>query len=160
MFFAMISTTSSGTEIRLASTFFLRIAERVLKVWGLEIHVESALESASQPVIQLLKLGDRSVAGEDHLLICVIKGIEGVEELFLYAELFLEKMDIVDEEYVSIAILVLEKLRRFFLDRLYELVRKFFSGDADDLGLRVFGPDAIAYGLHEVRFFLGLLRRK
>ena len=131
----MISMTSSGTEMRPASTFFLRMAQRVSKFGRLEVHVEAALEAASQPVGEVLELGDRTVAGEDHLLVGVVEGVEGMEELFLAAELVLEEVDVVDEEDIHVAVLVLEGLGGLVVDGLDELVGEFLGGDADDLGL-------------------------
>ena len=81
----------------------------------------------------MLELGDRAVAGEDHLLVRIVEGVEGMKQLFLSLGLVLQEMDVVDEQDVDAAVLVLEEMVLFVADCLDELVRKGLGGHVGDL---------------------------
>ena len=66
------------------------------------------LEPAAQPVLQGRDLLRRPVGRDDDLLVGVVEGVEGVEELLLRPLLALQELDVVDEQDVGLAVAPLE----------------------------------------------------
>ena len=91
-------------------------------------------------------------AGKDHLLVCIVKSVESMKELFLATEFVLKEMDVVNEEHIHIAVFILKVLSGFIVNGLDELIGKFLGGDADDFHFWALNPNPIAYGLHQVGF--------
>ena len=52
-------------------------------------------------------MGGRS-RGDDDLLVGVVQGVEGVEELLLRLLLALQELDVVDQQHVDVAVAALE----------------------------------------------------
>ena len=74
---------------------------------GLEVGLadlgdEAPGEAAAQAILQAGQLAGQLVAGEDDLLVRVVKGVEGVEELVLRAVLVRQELDVVDEQDVGL----------------------------------------------------------
>ena len=83
-----------------------------LVFWHVNISANSTGKAGFETVGNLLQLGDRAVAGEHHLLVLVVEGVEGVEQFFLRLVLVLKEVDIVYQQHVCGAVLVLEFLLR------------------------------------------------
>ena len=66
-------------------------------------------------------LGGRS-RGDDDLLVRVVQGVEGVEELLLRLHLALQELDVVDQQHVDVAVAALEALRLVVADGVDEVV--------------------------------------
>ena len=107
---AMNSSTSGGAVSRSIAAFLRRIA---IGSPGRGLHVgdQAPLEPAAQPVLEGLEALGRAVGGEHDLLVGVVQGVEGVEELLLRLGLALEELDVVDEQHVDLAVAPLERLR-------------------------------------------------
>ena len=75
-----------------------------LEVGRLDVGDEAPLEAAAQ---SLLEGGDgirHAVARDDDLLVRTVKGVERVEELLLQTFLALHELDVVDQQYVDLAV--------------------------------------------------------
>ena len=78
------------------------------KFRGLNIREQTHLKAGAQAVFQRLNLSRGTVAGEDNLLMLLMKGIEGVEEFLLRLFLASDKLYVVHHEHVDIAVFLME----------------------------------------------------
>ena len=76
--------------------------------------------------------------------------IEGMEELLLHLLLAGEELDIVDDEHVGIAVLVVEEGGVPLADGLDELVAEGFAGDVDDVLIGAAAVDLEADRRHQM----------
>ncbi len=67
-------------------------------------HREAPFETVAEPVGEGRDLAWRAVSGKNDLAACVMQGIEGVEELFLGVGLAGDELDVIDQQYVEIAV--------------------------------------------------------
>ena len=79
-----------------------------LQVRRLHVGDQAPLEPGAQPVLQRGQLLGRPVRADDDLLVGVVQGVEGVEELLLGPFLALQELDVVDQEDVVVAVAPLE----------------------------------------------------
>ena len=75
-----------------------------LQVGGLDVADQAPLEAGAQPVLERVQLPRRLVGADDDLLVGVVQGVEGVEELLLRALGALQELDVVDEQHVDRAV--------------------------------------------------------
>ena len=87
MLLAISSRTSSGTQNRDAGLQFGR----------LDVGDQTPFEPRTQPVFKCRKLFRWAVRGDDDLLVGVVQGVEGMEELFLDTFLAFDELDVVDQ---------------------------------------------------------------
>ena len=78
------------------------------------------------------------------------KRIERVKEFFLRTLLASEKLDVVYQEEIDLAITLSEFDQITVLDRVDELVDEQFTGDINHLYVFLLGPNVLADGLHQV----------
>src|SRR6202011_1411637 len=104
-----------------------------------------------QPVLEIRDLRSRSIAGEHNLFMPVEKGVEGVEKFFLRTLLPAEKLNIVDQEQIGLAITFSELDQVVVLDRIDELVDEKLAREIHHLHAFLFDHDVLADGLHEMR---------
>ena len=81
----------------------------------------------------------------------VEKRVEGVKEFFLRAFFAAEKLNVVDEKKIGLAITLAEFHQIAVLDRVDELVDEKFAREIDHLGGFLFRPNVLADGLHQMR---------
>ena len=105
------------------------------------------LRSRSSSVVELL---GRPVGGEHDLLVGVVEGVEGVEELLLRLDLALEELDVVDEQHVDVAVAALEAVLPVVADRVDELVGELLAGHVAHLGAGVEAADVVSDGVQQV----------
>ena len=79
-----------------------------LQLGRLDVGDQAPLEPGAHAVFQGLQPLRRPVGGHDDLLVGVVQGVEGVEELLLRAFLALQELDVVDEQHVDVAVAALE----------------------------------------------------
>ena len=91
------------------------------------------------------------VATDDNLLVGLVKGIEGVKELLLSFLAPGNKLHIVDDEHVNIAVPV-RKASLFKTDRLDKFFDKRLRAQVGDFFAWVARKNLIAYRLDEVCF--------
>ena len=87
-----------------------------LVFWHVNIGANSTGKAGFETVGNLLQLGDGAVAGEYHLLVLVVEGVECVEQFFLRLVLIFKEMNVVYQQYVCGAVLVFEFLLRAVSD--------------------------------------------
>src|SRR5436305_8103875 len=82
----------------------------------------------------------------------VKKRVEGVKEFLLRALLASQKLDIVDEQKIGLAIALSEFHEITVLDRIDELVDELFTREVHHLHVFSFRPHILPDGLHQVGF--------
>ena len=75
-----------------------------------------------------------------------------MKEFYLCLFFAFQKLDIVDNEAVDIAVFLTEGLGVFILDRINDFVSKFFAGGVKYLHTGVVLLDAVADGMHKMGF--------
>ena len=78
--------------------------------WRLQVNVKSAFKTTAQPVGEVSEVGDRAITGEHHLFVGIVEGVERVKKFFLSFTLLLEKVNVVNEQDISVPILGFEFL--------------------------------------------------
>src|SRR5437762_9085672 len=82
----------------------------------------------------------------------VKKSVERVKEFLLRSLLTSEKLDVVNQEKISLAIALPEFDQITMLDRVDEFVDEQLTRDVEHLHVFPFGPNELADRLHEMRF--------
>ena len=75
-----------------------------------------------------------------------------MKEFFLCVFFIFKELDIIDEEYIDIAVPLTETLRIFILDGLDEFIGKIFTGDAAQTHIGKIFSDFMADGMHQMGF--------
>jgi len=83
---------------------------------------EPGEETTAESVLEGCDRTRRSVRREHDLTRCFVQGVEGVEELFLEGFGLLEKLDVVDQKDVTVAVAPLERAGRVRTNCLDEFV--------------------------------------
>ena len=81
----------------------------------------------------------------------VKQGVEGVKEFFLRAFLAAEKLNVVDQKQIGLAITLSEFYQIAVLNRVDEFVDEQFAREIHHLRTFLFRPHILADRLHEVR---------
>ena len=121
-----------------------------LEVGRLDVGDQAPLEPVAQPVLERLEPLGCAVGGEHDLLVGVVEGVEGVEELLLGLGLALQELDVVDQEHVDVAVAPLEPVLPVVADRVDELVGELLAGDVAHLGAGVEAAHVVADGVQQV----------
>src|SRR5690606_30834147 len=121
-----------------------------LEVGRLDVGDETPLEAVAEPVLERLEELGRTVGGQHDLLVGVVQCVEGVEELLLRLRLALEELDVIDQQYVDIAVAALEAVLAVVTDRVDELVRELLRRDVPHLRAGVEGTYVVADGVQQV----------
>ena len=103
-----------------------------LEVGHLDVDCHSPFKAAAQALRQGRDAVRRLVATDDNLLVGLVEGIKGMEELFLSLFAPSNKLHIVDDEHIDIAVPV-RKASLFEADRLDKFFDKRFRAQVGDL---------------------------
>src|SRR6266576_5031126 len=133
-----------------AARFFPHDRHARLDVRRLKLRSEPPLKARNQAVLQIRNLGRGPIAGKDNLFMSIEKRIESVKEFFLGTLFAPEKLDVVNQEEISLPITLPEFDQIAVLDRIDELVDEQFTGEVHHLHVSLLGPDILADGLHQV----------
>src|SRR5689334_10001163 len=101
----------------------------------------------------MLEIGDfrgRPITRENDLFVAVEESVEGVKEFLLRTLLAAEKMDVVDQKEVGLAIAFAKFDQVVVLDRIDELVDENLAREIHHPGVLAAGDDVLADGLHQV----------
>ena len=104
-----------------------------LKVGRLNIRDQAPFEPRFQTILQTQHLIGRPVGGQNDLVVVLIEVIEGMEEFLLRRFLAGDKLDIVDEEQIGVAVFIAEFVVPALLQGGNQLVRKLIALDIDDV---------------------------
>ena len=74
------------------------------EVGRLDLDGQAPLEAVAEALGEGRELARHAVGGEHDLAAPLIKGVEGVEELFFGVLFALEELDVVDEQHVEVAV--------------------------------------------------------
>ena len=123
-----------------------------LEIRRLHVGDQTPLEPGNQAVLEVLDFIGRPVAGHHDLLVSLLQGVERVEEFLLDAFLAGEKLDIINQEDIGVAVGASELGQVVVLNRLNVLVGKFLRRKIGDLQLWVFHQDIVADGVQQMCF--------
>ena len=82
------------------------------KFGGLDIGGQAPLKAGAQTILQAFDLLGRAIAGDHDLAARVVQRVEGVEEFFLCTFLARNKLDIVYQQKIGLAIALAEHFGR------------------------------------------------
>ena len=121
------------------------------QVGGAELGAEAPAEAVAEALRQPRERLRRAVAGEHDLLARGVKGVERVDELLLGVLLALERLDVVDQQGVELAVALLEALRPVLAERADELGREPLRGRVVDGQLRAPAAQVVDDRAQQVR---------
>ncbi len=108
-----------------------------LEIGWLDIGDETLEETGAQPFLETGNVRRSGVGGEDHLTTGGLKGVEGVEELFLGPLLPGDELDVVEEQDIDAAEGLTKGLHLLPADAVDEFVDELLGGHVRDLASRV-----------------------
>ncbi len=122
-----------------------------LKVRRNQFRHQAPLKTRDQSLFQVRNFVRRPVAGHNDLLMGVVQNIKGVKKLLLQGRRFGQKMNIVNQQQVGVAIFIAEVLDAPVLKRVNVFIHQRFAGNIIDVcfGMAVY---IMSDGLHQVRF--------
>ena len=123
-----------------------------LKVRGLNLGGQTPFKAGDQAVLQILHFTRRPVTREHDLLRIVEELVEGVEELFLRAVLALEKLHVINQQDIDLAVFLAELGEALLLDGLDILIGELLGGHVAYDGSLFARQYFLTDGLHEVGF--------
>src|SRR5689334_5590371 len=123
----------------------------MLEIGELDIRDHSPLEATDQACFQTRDLRRWTITGQDDLSTSLVQGVEGVEELFLGRFLSLQKLHVINEKEVCLAIATTEILGGAFPDCSDHLVGELLGPDERDANVRLPLHDGMCDGLHQMR---------
>src|SRR5579863_886901 len=123
-----------------------------LEIWRFDVGDHSPLKAADEPSFQAGDFRWWAVARDDDLAAGLVEGVERVEELVLSGFLAAEKLDVIDEQEIRLAVPAPEVVGRAALDRGDEFVGELLGADVGDASVGDAADDVVGDGLHEVRF--------
>ena len=121
-----------------------------LVVGGVDLGQQAAAEPGLQTLVQAVHLFWRAVGGKDDLLFGVPEGVEGVEHLLLGGFTAGDELDVVHEEEVGVAVLVVKLSLSAVPDGLNQLVSERISLNVDDSVIGMLPVDLMGDGVHQV----------
>ena len=99
---------------------------------GLDVGDQAPLEPGPEPVLQGGELFWRPIRRDHDLLVRVVEGVEGMEELFLDTFLALDELNVIDQQHVDISVAPFEGDFAVVTQGVDEIVGEFFGGDVLD----------------------------
>src|SRR5579862_6139159 len=105
---AMKPNTSIGMPSRCSAGLLLEDCDTGFEFRRLDVGDEAPLEAAAQSVLELGQRLRRPVGADHDLPAAAVQVVEGVEELLLQLLGALEELDVVDQQYVDVAVTPLE----------------------------------------------------
>ena len=122
-----------------------------LQVGRLDVGEQTPLEATAQPWFQGLQQFRGPVGGHDDLLLRIVQGVEGVEELLLGLDLGLQELDVVDQQDVDVAICPSELCSAIGADGVDEVVGELLGGDVLHPYVVVIAEHVGADGVQQMR---------
>ena len=127
-----------------------------LQIRRLDVDGQAGFKAGDQACLEPLEVFWRYVGGDHNALIGLMQRVERMEELFECSFLAAQELDVVDQQYVDLAVTAVE-----FLDlagilvgiaqRFDEFVGEFLAGYVANLQIRILDQGVIADGVQQVR---------
>ena len=121
--------------------FFSQDRHTCFKIRGGNVGDEAAFKPGAKTFLQSFNILRRPVTGNDNLLVRVVKRIEGVEEFFLGTFFSNQKLYVVNEKNINIAVFFPELGHAVAVSgpqSLDKLIGKVFGGNVQNLGIGIF----------------------
>ena len=99
-----------------------------LDIGRLQVGHQAPLKPRNQPLLEVLDLAGRTVAGQHDLLVRLVQRIEGVEELLLNPLFAGQELDVVNEQHVGLPVFLAEAGELVVLDAVNVFVGKLLRG--------------------------------
>ena len=122
-----------------------------LEVWRFDVGDHSPVKAADEPCFESGDFGWWPVARDDDLAAGFVERVERVEELVLRGFLAAEKLDVIDEQEIGLAVPAPEVVGGAALNRGDEFVGELLGADVGDASVGEARDDVVGDGLHEVR---------
>src|SRR6056297_525294 len=137
-----------------AIVFGLALQDGDARLESGRLHVgrEAPLKARQEALLDALNIPGRAVGGENDLLPALVQGVEDVEEFFLRLLLAAEKLDVVDDQHVDLAVEHRKLADAVPLNRLHKLGGEPLAGHVQDGIVARLGLHVVAHGLNQVRF--------
>ena len=118
----------------------------------LQVRNETPLKAAHQTMLQVLNFTGRPIAGQHDLLVRFVQCIESVEELLLYPLLAGEKLDIINQQNLGLAVLLPELHELVVLNGSNVVVCEFLGGHIGNLCTFLVSRHMLAHCVKQMRF--------
>lgn len=122
-----------------------------LGVRRLNVGGNSPFQARADAFLEVLHLADLPVAGDDDLLLCLVKHVEGVKKLVLCGVLARDELNIVYEQNVRRAVFLAELLGRAVFNGFDQVVGEFLAADVDNAQIRIPLEKTVDDRVHQVR---------
>ena len=93
----------------------------------LQVGDQAPFEPRDEAVFEALNFAGRTVAGEHDLLVGLVQRVEGVEKFLLNALLAGQKLNVVNQQHVGLAVFLAEFGELVVLDAVNVFVREFLG---------------------------------
>ena len=148
---AMNSSTSAGTGAgEYSAALRRRIASRVSRSGGRMSARRPLPWNRDRSRSSIHQVLGRAVAGENHLVIQLVEGVERVEDFFEHLLLAFEELDVVEQQHVDGPVAMLEGVHPLGPDAVHELVEEVLGGHVPDGGGRPVLQDVMTDGVEQV----------
>src|SRR5208283_4334830 len=107
-------------------------------------------EARYQSLLDVAKLLEIDVTGDDDLLAAGHQGLEGVEEFLLCAALAGEELDVVDQQQIERVVVALEFIEGLALIGAHDVADVLLRVDISDLGGRAPRKDGVSHGMYQM----------
>ncbi len=101
-------------------------------------------------MLEILDFTGRAVASKDDLLVALVQRVEGVEELLLDALFSRQKLDVVNEQQVGLAVFLAESGYLVVLDAVNIFVGEFLRSNENDARALFVTGDELADGMEQM----------
>ena len=142
---------SSGSVDAHDLRLFLQDGEAHFDVRRLQIRDQTPFKARDEAVFQPLNFAGRTVAGEHDLLVRLVQRVERVEKFLLDALLAGEKLDVVNQQHVGLAVFFAEADELVVLNAVNVFVREFLGRDVGDARAFFVRGDMLADGVKQMR---------
>ncbi len=117
----------------------------------LQVGDQTPFKPRDEAVFQPLNFAGRTVAGEDDLFVRLVQRVERVEKFLLDALLAGEKLDVINQQHVGLAVFFAEADELVVLDAVNVFVGEFLGGDVGNARAFLVPDDMLADGVEQMR---------
>ena len=122
------------------------------KVGRLNVCNKSPLKAVAEPVLKSFYLFGRKIRGENYLIACRGYRVKGVEKFLLRGIFARDKLNVVNQKHVRIAVFIVKICHILLRDIVNKLVCEIFTARINYVGVGVVSFYLVAYGVEKVGF--------